>query len=231
MSDEPEHTAGGDRIYRHEQSREWEMVISDEDLIDAVSEHINRHIGEIAFVLHPIISEYAHIDVYVVKATDERPWITLVTSGMSARPMTPSDDLGPEFSRLELTMALPPDWPVEDRDPRHHWPFRLLQFIGTLPHEYDSWVWLGHTITNGNPPEPFAEDNAFIGALLSFPEHAGPDFASMTHGDHPIYFAGVYPLYEDEMDFKVAHGADPLEERLAAADITELLDPTRPSVA
>ncbi len=217
-------------IHRHSQPRETEIVIGDSELIEAVEEHIETHIGEIAFVLHPIISLYAHIDIHVVEATEERPWVTLVTSGMSARPMTTPDDLGPEYSRLELTLALPPDWPVRDQDPRHHWPFRLLQFIGALPHEYDSWFWLGHTITNGNPPAPFAEDTDFIGALLSFPQQAGPDFASMAHGDHTIVFAGVYPLYEDEMDFKVAHGAEPLEERLAAAAITELLDPTRPSV-
>ena len=40
----------------------------------------HTHIGEVAFVLHPL--------VYVVEASDERPWHTLVTSGMSARPMT-----------------------------------------------------------------------------------------------------------------------------------------------
>lgn len=231
MSDEPERSPGGDEIYRYSESREFEIAIGDLDLIDAVSEHIETHIGEIAFVLHPIISEHAHIDVHVVEATEERPWHTLVTSGMSARPMTPPDDLGPEHSYLELTMALPPDWPIRHRDRRHYWPFQFLQFIGTLPHEYDSWVWLGHTISNGPDSEPLAEDTEFCGALLWYPEHAGPDFSSLAHGDHTIFFLGVYPLFMAEMDFKLEHGTEALTDRLEAAAITELLNPTRPTIA
>ena len=219
-----------DEIQRYGESKESEIVIGDTDLIDAVSDHVTAHIGEIAFVRHPLVSEYAHIDIYVVEATDERPWHTLVTSGMSARPMTPPDDVGPECSYLELTMALPPEWPIRDRDLRHHWPFQLLQFMGTLPHEYDSWMWLCHTMTNGPTAAPFAENTEMCGALLWYPEQAGPDFSSMPHGDHTVFFLGVYPLYQDEMDLKLAHGAEALTDRLEAAEVTELLDPTRPSV-
>ncbi len=175
------------------ESRESEIAIGDSDLINAVSDHINTHIGEVAFVLHPLVSEYAHY--------------------------------------LELTMALPPEWPIRDRDLRHHWPFQLLQFIGTLPHEYDSWIWLCHTMTNGPTAAPFSEDTEMCGALLWYPEQAGPDFSSMPHGDHTVFFLGVYPLYQDEMDLKLAHGAEALTDRLEAAEVTELLDPTRPSIA
>ena len=53
----------------------------------------------------------------------------------------------------------------------------------------------------------------------------------MPHGDHTVFFLGVYPLYQDEMDLKLAHGAEALTDRLEAAEVTELLDPTRPSVS
>ena len=52
----------------------------------------------------------------------------------------------------------------------------------------------------------------------------------MTHGDHTVTFIAVYPLYEDETNLKLTEGADALTERLEAASVTELLDPTRPSV-
>ena len=60
---------------------------------------------------------------------------------------------------------------------------------------------------------------------------AGPDFATCTHGDHTVLFLAIYPLYEDETNLKLNEGAKALTERLRSREVTELLDPTRPSVA
>ena len=68
----------------------------DDVLIDAITEHIESYydgFGEDAIVLHEVISELVHIDVHVVKPTDERPYYTLITSGMAERPMTVPEGL------------------------------------------------------------------------------------------------------------------------------------------
>jgi len=223
-------TPGGDNVYVYENARPPEVATGDADLIEAVAAHIEKHIGEPDLVFHQLVSEYVHVDIHVVQPTEARPWVTLVTSGMSERPMTTPQGIGPEYSRAELTMALPPDWPIHSKEERHYWPFRILQDIATLPHKYDSWVWIDHTIPNDDPPKPYAEDTGFCCALLGVPVLAGPDFAQMTDGEHTVTFIAVYPLYEDETNLKLNEGADALTERLDAAEVTELLDPTRPSV-
>jgi hypothetical protein len=46
------------------------------------------HLGEIHDVYHELISDLVHIDIHHVAPDDERPFHTLVTSGMSDLPMT-----------------------------------------------------------------------------------------------------------------------------------------------
>lgn len=49
-----------------------------------------------------MLSPYVHVDIHIVEPTDERPWTTLVTSGMSERPMHAPPELGPEAEVTEL---------------------------------------------------------------------------------------------------------------------------------
>jgi hypothetical protein len=97
---------GGSRIYRHENPAPLEVVAGDLGLINAVGDHIEKHFGEPERVLHEIISTYVHVDLHVVMPTKDRPVITVVTSGMSERPMQ-----GDVYA--ELMLMLPPTWPTQ----------------------------------------------------------------------------------------------------------------------
>lgn len=73
----------GAPIFRYiDGEKEWEAP-QGEECIEEISEHIERHIGEICMVFHEVISDTVHIDVHHIKPTEERPFHTLVTSGMS----------------------------------------------------------------------------------------------------------------------------------------------------
>ena len=149
-------SAGGSTIYRHEEAVEPVLSVGDPTLIEAISAHIEAHVGEPEGVYHQQLSPYVHVDIHVVPATDDRPWITLVTSGMSERAMVAPPELGSEFERAELVLALPPDWPVDHEsfsDERHYWPFRLLQELAALPHQFNTWLWFGHTVPHGEPAD------------------------------------------------------------------------------
>ena len=224
-------TAGGSRVHRHTQPVDGDLAAGDHELIEAVSEHIEQHIGEPETVLHQLISMHVHVDIHVVPPSDERPCITLVTTGMSERAMNAPR---PEVSRAELVMILPPDWPLgQDAmgDERHYWPFRLLQQLAVLPHEYDTWLWHGHTVPNGDPPAPYADGAGFCGAVLLPLALCDEAFDELQVGEHTVTFLGVYPLYEDEMQLKLDQGAEELADRFEAARVSEALEPGRPSVA
>lgn len=201
--------------------------------LDQIVKHITAHLGEPTRVFHEIISTTVHIDVHIVSATPEKPWISLVTSGMSDLPMNAPD--GAEgFRFAELMIRLPADWNLSDeasKQEENYWPIRALKFLARFVHEFETWFCYGHTIPNGNPPTPIAPDLPFTGMILSPPWIDG-EFATLELSDGtPVHFWSLIPIHPSEMDFKLKHGADALFERLAAAGYTDLFDSGRPPVA
>jgi hypothetical protein len=227
--DDAELSAGGSRIYRHcdpleptpfDQPRDW----------DAIEEHVARHLGPVETVYHELASEYVHLDVLQVPAHDGRPFHTLVTCGMSARPMTVPARSQPRYA--ELLIGLPADWPLDDeawRDERHYWPVRTLKQLARLPHAYGTFLAPGHTIPNGDPPAPYVAGTELCCALIAPPQllPGGAEVLRLDHG--PVHFYAVVPLHRDEMELKLTSGMDALVDRLATAQVNEILDPARPS--
>src|SRR3954451_3591762 len=153
MSMGEERSGSGRPIYRHEQSAPGGLSAGDPALVAAIEGHITKHFGEPTTAWHERVSPYVHIDVHIVEPRDDRPVFTLVTSGMSEKPMRANG----EELYSELTMILPPSWPKPDtpgfRTPAGHWPYKLLNDLARLPHAFDTFLWAGHTVPNGDPPE------------------------------------------------------------------------------
>jgi len=129
--------------------------------------------------------------------------------------------------------CLPPDWRLTQEDFKNeswYWPIRWLKILARFPHEYDTWLWEGHTIPNGDPPEPFADNTQFCGVMLLPPITAPPEFATLTVGDKTISFFSMIPLYPDEMDHKIAHGIKSLLPRFEKHGVTDIIDVNRRSV-
>jgi hypothetical protein len=229
MTDE-ERSASGAPIWRHDEAQE--PVAGEQTwAAEAIEAHLERHIGPFDSVFHELVSPYVHLDVITIPAREERPWHTLVTCGMSARPMDVPDEETPRYA--ELMLSLPPFWPLDAeawRDERHYWPVRLLKTLGRLPHEYGTWLGIGHTVPNGDPPERYARGTGLCGALIA-PPLVWPEGAHVLETENgPLRFYGVIPLHADEMQLKLDEGLDALYERFDQAEISELLDAGRPSV-
>jgi hypothetical protein len=228
MSDE--RSPSGQPIYRHEESAPVEFSHGDAQLLAAIEAHITKHFGAPSRTWHEFVSPYVHVDVHVVEPTNDRPVFTLVTSGMSEKPMRASG----EDLYAELMILLPPTWPKPDspdfEKPTGYWPYRLLQQLARLPHEFDTWLWSGHTIPNGDPPEPYAANTQLCGAIIVPPLIAPDGFATLEAEGRTIEFFAVIPLHADEMKLKLEKGTDALYDLLDAAELTEILDVDRPSV-
>lgn len=223
----------GQPIYRHqERERDFEPVIGDSDNIDAITEHIQQHIGKVATVFHELVSDLVHIDIHIVNPTPERNYYTLVTSGMSDKPMTTPPGCE-ELRHAELMLSLPPDWPMgneEWKKEENYWPVRALKFLARLPHEYQTWLGMMHTIPNGDPSRPFADSTRLCGAIILPPLRIKPEFHQLEISpEKTINFYAVVPLHADEMDFKLKHGAEALFDGFDKYRVTELIDSARPS--
>ena len=224
---------GGSRILRHGEERPW-AAPQGEDSIEAISNHIEKHLGPVATIYHEIVSDTVHLDVHIVEPREDFPFFRLVTSGMSDLPMTvPAGADVPRYA--ELIMTLPGAWTHGQdvfEDERWYWPVRLIKTLASLPHKYDTWLGPGHTVPNGNPAEPYAPDTALCGALI-FPSATVPDAFHQLRIDDAksIMFYSVVPLYAEEMRYKLKAGADKLLDRFDGAGITDIVDPLRPNVA
>lgn len=153
---------------------------------------------------------------------------------MSDAPMTVPEELH-ELRFAELMVTLPADWSLDQedwQDESQFWPIRWLKMLARFPHEYDTWLGFGHTVPNGDPPEPFA-DNTKLCCLLVLPSPTVPEeFHTLkTSGDKEINFYSLVPLYREEMDLKLHQGADQLLDLFDAHNIQDIIDPSRKNVA
>ena len=133
----------------------------------------------------------------------------------------PEELAAQKLERAELVIALPPDWKMDEAslpDERWYWPFRLLKSTARLPGELDTWLGWGHTVSL-EEGETYAENTDFCGCMLIEPQGTGQEKGSvccvLPDGDE-VNFYHVIPLYQEEMAFKMSHGAEALLKELAA---------------
>lgn len=224
----------GAGVLRHAaREREFELADhADEDTVTAIDRHIERYFGPAATVWHEFLSDLVHVDVHLVEPTPDRPFYTLVTAGMSSRPMTvPAGADSAEYA--ELMLCLPPDWPLGQAavtDESAYWPIRLLKAIARLPHEYNTWIGEWHSIPNGDPAEPYAADTPFAGVLVAPMLRCDPEAAEIvTDAGKRIALLALVPLHPAEVDLKVTRGTDALLEAFSRIEVSEVFDPARPS--
>jgi hypothetical protein len=216
-------------VPKHQPSqREIEALGTEAENAEAIAAHIEEHIGPVHQVWHELISELTHIDIFQVEPTDERPYWTLITSGMSNRAMAVPPE-AESYAHAELFLCLPPGWPMTRTDFQnelHYWPIRLLKAIARLPHDYETWLGPGHSVGNdGEAFTPYANNTQLCCALLLPPlVRVPPTFHELALRDRLIRFFGVWPIYREEMNFKLKAGLDEMLARLKRKQVTELVE-------
>ena len=198
-----------------------------EEEMEIVEGHIQQHFGAFEHVFHELASPDIHVDICVVPPSEERDYYTLVTMGMGAHRMHVPEELAEyKLERAELAIALPKDWKLKQedmKDDRWYWPIRLLKSLARLPIASDTWLGWGHTMDN---QEPFAPDTELCAAILTGPQGTedGSEFCTLPGGEE-VNFYQVIPLYRDELEYKLAHDADALLDKMNG--ISFVVEPDR----
>ena len=227
-----ERSSGGSTVVRHGAEKNLQEGTAEEHG-EQISAHVEAHLGRVAYVLHEIVSDLIHVDVHVVLPYGDQPFIRLVTSGMSDRPMTTPDDPAiPRFAELMIT--LPRDWrlsPEALEDEAWYWPVRLLKTLARLPHRYETWLGFGHTVPNGDPPTPYAGNVGFAGAIMLPSITAPAAFGTLAiAADKRIAFFSVLPLFPGEMALALDKGTDALLDLFDVRKVNDAIDPARKDV-
>lgn len=185
----------------------------EEEEVDTLETHIEKYFGRFENVFHEIASPDIHVDIYVVEPTPERNYYTLITLGMGAHRMNVPKELEEyKLERAEMMFYLPANWKVNDSDEKYYWPLRWLKILARLPINQDTWLGWGHTVPNG---EPFADNTKLSGVMLLNPENVadGASVCELPNGDE-VNFYLVVPLYDEEMNYKIANRAEALLEKM-----------------
>jgi hypothetical protein len=192
-------------------------------LIEAISDHFEPLFGEVGIVYHEIQSEYIHLDVYRFDPVDEGDGYTFVTCGLAERPMNAPLEIRDRENYLyaELILHLPADWPMEWEEfkkPENIWPVTTLKSFARLPHERESWIWGGHTLANGDGPEPYTAETELCAALLCPSFQLPEEFETLAMPDgRNIVFLTLAFLYREEWEFTKEHYSDAFFERIRSA--------------
>lgn len=140
----------------------------------------------------------------------------------------------------ELCILLPKDWPIQTenyklleevfKDENSFWPIRWLKIIARFPHEFDTWIGWGHTIPNGEAANPFS-DNTKLGCMLIMPGISLPlsFFELKVSDEKTIKFFCLYPLYKEEMNYRLQKGTDKLLEKFDKYKISDVININRPN--
>jgi hypothetical protein len=197
-------------------------------LENEITQHVARHLG--APLEMGLRETVGSLSILVVPASQQRPWQTLVTRGMSEHAM--DAPAGAEDYRcIELFMRLPPDWPLTreafDR-PDNYWPIESMRLIAHWPETEPVFLASEQTVGN-SPPEPFAPGTRLSSMMLLEDPTA---FGSMRVADgRVVRFYQLIPLYEEERAMKERMGTRALIEAFQRNGVSDVIRPDRVNVA
>ena len=108
-------------------------------------------------------------------------------------------------------------------DEKWFWVVRLLKDLARLPIASDTWLGFGHTMDH---EENFAENTKLCAAMLTAPQGTedGSEVCILPSGEE-VNFYQVIPLYRDELEYKLARGADALLDKMEG--ISFVVEPDR----
>jgi hypothetical protein len=210
-----------------------ELTAPTDSLRQMVEKHVTKHVGKPApLSQQEIVPGDPPISIHLISPTGTRKRVTLVTTGMSDRPMIVPKG-GEEYQFAELLIDLLGDWPTTPKklsDPTYSWPLDCLRRLARYPHDHN--LWLGGAravVANGDPPAPIAPGVPFTAFLLLTSDQP-EDRLALLDG-RVVHFYRVFPLYTEEYRLEREQGTDALIKLFQRHKVAMTADPTRKNVA
>lgn len=202
------------------------MYLYTEKELNEYEAFIQQNFGEYREVFHEIVSPDIHLDIIIVPPTDDDPYYKLITMGMGAYAMNVPESLkGEELEHAELVLYLPKNWVIKSQDEVDYWPIRYLKILGRLPIDLDTWLGFGHTIHGNEDMSSFAENtqlNSFV--LLNALNLLYENLDLRLSSGKKINFYQIFPLYQEELEFKMEHSLNELLDLFDEEDMLPVLN-------
>lgn len=194
-----------------------------------IAEHLDEYFDEnLVTVFHEIGTFDIHLDVYFIKPKNAS-FNILLTSGMSTLKMNVSEQaenpVDLEFA--ELMMLIPQEIEFEDvysGENKNDWIISVLKRTARFPHYYDTWIGIGHSIQAEEDLSTYGDDTEYIGALILPSVTFDKDFTEINKNGRKINIYNVFPLYKNELEYKIENGYNKFLDLLIKANGKEVLE-------
>lgn len=180
-------------------------------------------------VFHEKKSPDFHLDVYMIKPDQDKPYYILLTNGISSKPMSvPRKTINPF---IELSILLPETWKFDRtslKKEQYYWPIRELKSTGRYIHSEKTWLHEGHIVTVD--ADSTIGDTTFRGHLIIESITLPDEFCEIACGDDTINVLTLMPLYNEEIKHKQSYGLRSLYKKFAKNGIRDIVDVNRVNV-
>jgi hypothetical protein len=196
------------------------------------SDHYEQWLGPASTVYHEVIPQIPHIDVEVHPPCERlgRDYFTLITNGMSDLPMHLPDGVDASAARAEILMYVA-ELAVKPYSTEASWEVELLRFLAMFPFEYETWLAEGHTLPNGDPPQPFVPGSLLTTSFLMESIFEPAEFREgLTLDGAPVNLLWLNPLTEAECNLKLRQRVSALYDLMDKAQLPKVLDVKRRSM-
>ena len=206
------------------------LYLYTEKQLNTVDSFIEKEYGTYDEVFHEIVSPDVHLDIVIVPPTDEQPYYKLVTMGAGAYKMNVPTELKKyKLERAEYVIFLPKEWDIKSDKEEYYWAIRQLKAIARLPINCDSWLAFGHTVTANEDSSPVAENtkfNSFV-FLNSIGKNNQVVKPLKLNLFEEVNFYQLFPLYQEELEYKLEHSLDDLFNKIAEEDLDFIVNINR----
>ncbi|MEH7000549.1 suppressor of fused domain protein [Priestia megaterium] len=224
-----------------------------ESLDEDVEAHLQAYYGPIIRRVEAESAEVTEAGFYEMAPTESVPFYTVATHGYSTlRLPTPP---GLDSAYVELVMHADQD-PFEDK--RYSWIPQVMHQVGSFAVNHMNWIgqWMvfpnqeldryvdtyertltGEKVKLPLQVQPYSPESGFCGVMVVPPLPQCQEAFMMpylengkeTHGEWPVYFHTLLPLYEEEMEYYFQHGQEALLEKMMENGIEHLFNLHRPN--
>ncbi len=199
------------------------------DHYELIDKHIETHFKDCDInVFHEIPTLDIHLDVYHIRPKNSEFEI-LLTSGMSSIAMNVSNiqENSDSYKFAELVTLIPKGidfGKIYPSGTKYDWIISMIKQSAKFPHFYDTWVGVGHTIQADEEMKPYSDDTRYCGCLvlptMTFPK----DFQTIHSPIGTINIYGLFPLYKEELEFKIEKGFNEFIKFLIKNNTKEIID-------
>lgn len=200
--------------------------------VEWLAEHIDDFFDDkLTSVFHEMPLLDLRVDVYLIELKN-KSYNLLVTSGMSVLSMDASNEVedSEDIEFAELMIMVPKDIEFSDvytGDKKNDWIITMLKRTAKFPHLHDTWLSIGHSIQAESDMAPYGDDTTYVGALILPSVTFDKSFTEIHKEGRKINIYTLFPLYEEELRYKIANGYNKFLDLLIAANGKEVLDLNR----